>query len=162
MSDDATKFESSALALAGRYGIACELRRHARSGATTEGASDALGLDPRQIIKFLILRRKSGDRTCVGVVIRGDERLDLKKVQALAGINGLSFADPEFVLGLTGFDVGGVPPVALGLCDVKFVSRSLFDVPLVVGGGGHDHCGMALAPAALLNIPGAQVADIGG
>lgn len=157
---DAPSLEQRALSLASQLGVSCELIPHAEKGARTDDAARVLSRPAERILKFIVLKRKSGAQTTVGVIIRGNERIDVRKVQAESGVGGLSFADADFVRELTGFAVGGVPPVAIALCDVRLISASIGSDQTVVGGGGHDRCGMAVREQDLLRLPSIRSADI--
>ena len=76
---------------------------------TAQQAADALGVAVGQIAKSIIFRRQADD-AAVLVITSGDRRVDEKKVAALVG--ELGRADAEFVKAKTGFQIGGVSPLA--------------------------------------------------
>ena len=48
-------------------------------------------------VKNLLLKEEKGDR-CIFVIMKGDERLDTKKLQELTGCKKLQFAKPEVLM----------------------------------------------------------------
>ena len=80
---------------------------------TAQQAADALGVEPGQIAKSIVFRRKSDDMAIL-VVTSGDKRVDERKLEALVCPDGkrIGRADAAFVKARTGFSIGGVSPVA--------------------------------------------------
>lgn len=93
-----------------QFGIEFEIRLLPDAVRTARLAAQALGCEVGQIANSLIFRDLEAERAVL-IMCAGDRRVDLHKVQALAGIS-LGKADAEFVRRETGFAIGGVPPVA--------------------------------------------------
>jgi prolyl-tRNA editing enzyme YbaK/EbsC (Cys-tRNA(Pro) deacylase) len=77
--------------------------------ATVDTAAAAMQVAPRQIFKSILFQAKNGD--CVMVIACGNGRVDLARVQAITGLQGLKLAKPEVVYAKTGYPAGGTPPV---------------------------------------------------
>lgn len=141
-------------------GIAMEIIPHETSGKATDDAAAVLGVDASLILKMMILvDKKSG--TNVGVLVRGHERIDQKKLRGETGLKGLRFASPEEVTAITGYFIGGVPPIALQHCTRRIVSKRVLETGYVYGSGGSEFCAMKIAPAELSKIPDLAFADVG-
>ena len=67
---------------------------------------------------------------------------------------------PEQVEKLTGFQLGGVPPLAVASCTKAFMDEKVVKKDLVVGAGGDEHCGMRFAPQDLLSVLAIDVVTI--
>ena len=79
------------------------------STRTAAEAAAAIGCTVAQIAKSLIFRGEESQRPVL-VVASGACRVDETKVAAAAG-ETIARADADFVREMTGFAIGGVPPV---------------------------------------------------
>ncbi len=109
-----------------------------RSTATAQEAADACGCELGQIVKTLCF---VADGRPTIVLAAGDRQVDTAAVASLVGVGRkkLKMATPEQVRESTGYEVGGVSPVALaGACDIV-VDQSLqrFDDVWVAAGAGN-------------------------
>jgi len=124
---------------------------------TAQEAADGLGVQPGQIAKSVIFKRKE-DGVAVLVVASGDRRVDEKKVSALVGKIGR--ADADFVKAQTGFTIGGVSPVAHLNPSVTLLDQDLWRFDEVWAAAGHPHGVFKLQPEDLKRLTGAPVADV--
>jgi Cys-tRNA(Pro) deacylase len=145
--------------MAAAVGLSAEFIEHEQSGKTTDDAVAALGIPASSILKTLILH-SSGDEVFFGVIILGDDRLDFKKVAKLASVKKLRLASPEQIEKLTGFQLGGVPPLAVTFCTKGFIDEKVLQKDVVVGAGGDEHCGMRFVPRDLTRAIDIEVASI--
>ncbi len=83
-----------------------------RSTATAVEAAAAVGCPLGAIVKSLLFLADGQPRL---VLVAGDRKADQHLLAALWGISRkrIRIADPETVRQVTGYEVGGVPPVAL-------------------------------------------------
>jgi Cys-tRNA(Pro)/Cys-tRNA(Cys) deacylase len=78
---------------------------------SADGAAEALGLDPVEVYKTLVVRRARGKPLLV--MVAGDRRIDLKSLAASVGERKLSMATHRDAEALTGLRVGGISALAL-------------------------------------------------
>lgn len=104
---------------------------------TVREAARAVGVDENKIVKTLVVKCGGEFRA---YIIRGTKRLNLKKL-------GCEMATPEEVLRVTGYPVGGVPPV-LNL--PVYIDTDLLGEEYVYGGGGDDHSLLKFRPVLLV------------
>lgn len=128
-------------------------------GATSFGqeAVDALGLPAEQMFKTLLV--DTGTGLAVGIVpVSGS--LDLKAMASALGVKRVEMADARAAERVTGYVVGGISPIGQkrSLPTVLDESAELFDVVYV--SGGRRGLDLGLAPADLVRVSGATVADI--
>jgi Cys-tRNA(Pro)/Cys-tRNA(Cys) deacylase len=120
-------------------------------------AATALGLDPDQVFKTLLV--DVDGRLVVGIVpVTG--KLDLKALAAAVGGKRAAMADPTLAERRTGYVVGGISPIGQKTRHETVLDETaeLWDVVYVSGGRrGFD---LGLAPADLIRATGAGVADI--
>lgn len=89
-------------------GLEVQLLEVPDSTRTAREAADAIGISVAQIAKSIVFRQ--GDKGVV-VVTSGANRVDEAKVASLVGAP-IDRADADVVRRLTGFPIGGVPPLA--------------------------------------------------
>ena len=82
---------------------------HAESTRTAQEAADRAGCTLGQIVKSLIFRGKTSGKPIL-VLTSGANRVDEKRISEYAG-EAISRADADFVRTVTGFAIGGVPPI---------------------------------------------------
>ena len=82
---------------------------HAESTRTAQEAADRAGCALGQIVKSLIFRGKTSGKPIL-VLTSGANRVDEKRISEYAG-EAISRADADFVRTVTGFAIGGVPPI---------------------------------------------------
>ena len=82
---------------------------HAESTRTAQEAADRAGCELGQIVKSLIFRGKTSGKPIL-VLTSGANRVDEKRISGYAG-ETISRADADFVRTVTGFAIGGVPPI---------------------------------------------------
>lgn len=82
---------------------------HAESTRTAQEAADRAGCELGQIVKSLIFRGKTSGKPIL-VLTSGANRVDEKRISEYAG-ESVSRADADFVRTITGYAIGGVPPI---------------------------------------------------
>ena len=127
------------------------------AGSYGQEAVDALGLPAEQMFKTLLVDTGAGLAVAV-VPVAGS--LDLKAMASALGVKRVGMADPAAAQRSSGYVLGGISPVGQkrALPTVVDESAELFDVVYVSGGRrGFD---IGLAPADLVRVTGAVLADI--
>ncbi len=82
---------------------------HAESTRTALEAAERAGCELGQIVKSLIFKGKQSGKPIL-VLTSGANRVDEKRIRDYAG-EGIGKADADFVRAVTGYAIGGVPPV---------------------------------------------------
>jgi prolyl-tRNA editing enzyme YbaK/EbsC (Cys-tRNA(Pro) deacylase) len=114
---------------------------------TVREAARAVGVGEDKIIKTIVVNCGGEFRA---YILRGTKRLDVKSL-------GCRLATPEEVLSVTGYPVGGVPPV-LGI--PVFIDEELLSEDYVYGGGGDDHSLLRFRPRDLVEKGLAEPVDL--
>jgi Ala-tRNA(Pro) deacylase len=139
-------------------GIAYERLPH-RHTETADDEARALGLDPHEVAKTVVLSSEHGH---VRAVIPSCNRVDANKVRRLLNMQGRLELSPEADLASTypGFDVGAVPPVGGPAGDRVAVDRQVADrTSVVIEAGTHD-ASLRLGTTDLLVLAHAAIGDI--
>jgi Cys-tRNA(Pro)/Cys-tRNA(Cys) deacylase len=147
--------EQRAIAAVEAAGIQYEVTRHGRVSSLQEAAA-VRGVEPRQIVKTLVVRRADDD--FVLVLVPGDRTFSWPKLRALLGTSRLSMPDPAGAKAATGYERGTITPFGSTTAWPVVVDSSIGG-RVSVGGGAH---GVALTVQAndLVRVLDAQVADI--
>lgn len=82
---------------------------HIESTRTAPEAAERAGCELGQIVKSLIFKGKESGKPIL-VLTSGANRVDEKRISEYAGEN-IGRADADFVRAVTGYAIGGVPPV---------------------------------------------------
>ena len=127
--------------------------------ATSYGleAAEALGLDPEQVFKTLLV--EVDGKLAVGVVPVG-KQLDLKAIAAAAGGKKAVMADPAAAERTTGYVVGGISPIGQKRALPTVVDSTATDHPTVYVSGGRRGFDIGLSPADLNTVTKARTAAI--
>jgi len=125
---------------------------------TVEDASKTVGAPPEAILKTIVLQ---ADGIFILALMSGVNRVDLKAVRRLLpGVKKVSMAQPDTVLGFSGFAVGGVPPVGYPVSLKAFLDEDLFMQETVWAAAGTDHAFFPVSPGELLGLTSGQRAAI--
>lgn len=119
------------------------------------------GIAADEACNAILVAVKSTPRRFVACLVRADTKLDVnKKVSALIGVKRLSFASADETAELTGMMIGGVTipglPADVEIC----VDERVMERPRIIIGGGNRSSKIRIAPAELLKLPNARVADV--
>ena len=138
-------------------GLDCRIVEHAVAARTSAEAAAALGCSVAEIAKALIFRH--GERDAVLVIASGANRVDERKVAALAG-GAIGKADATLVREVTGYAIGGIPPLAHAMPLTTFIDRDLLRFDVVHAAGGTPNAMFPIRPADLVRVSGGTVADV--
>jgi prolyl-tRNA editing enzyme YbaK/EbsC (Cys-tRNA(Pro) deacylase) len=127
--------------------------------STAEAAALAVGAPQGSIVKSLVFL---ADGAPLLVLAAGDRRVDVKRLRALLGLSKrrLRIAQPAQVRALTGFEVGGVPPVGHHPPLRTLIDRSLARYDTVWAAAGSAHAVFPIAYRQLVAITGGEEMDL--
>lgn len=138
-------------------GIPYEVTRHGPVSSLAEAAA-LRGVEPRQIVKTLVVRRADDD--FVLVLVPGDRSFSWPKLRALLGTSRLSMPDAAGALAATGYERGTITPFGSTTAWPVVVDAAV-EGRISLGGGAH---GVAITASTddVVRVLGAQVADVAG
>ena len=134
-------------------GLAGRVVRLEADTRTAQLAAEALGTEVGAIVKSLVLLVDGVPRLAM---VSGDRRGDLEAIARLFDGTKAEMARGSQVKEITGFAIGGVPPL-LGL--PALMDRSLFRYAEVWAAAGSPYAVFPIAPAELERLTGARVDD---
>jgi prolyl-tRNA editing enzyme YbaK/EbsC (Cys-tRNA(Pro) deacylase) len=148
--------------VAERKGVALRIVSVHGAARTAEEAAASVGADLGAIVKSIVFVAPRPDGRLVPIVclVSGRNQVDTARLAAVVGESSVRRASPREARLLTGFSVGGIPPVGFGR-DVRVVMDPDLDRHQVVwAAAGTDDAVFAVAPATLRALANAFVAPI--
>jgi len=132
---------------AARAGLATRVIEMTVATRTAEEAAHACGCDAAQIVKSLIFRGRTTGIPYL-LLVSGRNRVDETKV---AGVIGESITRPDaaYVRDITGFAIGGIPPIGHANRLLTYIDIDLLGFTEVWAAAGTPRCVMKLDPQAL-------------
>ncbi len=127
---------------------------------TAAEAAQTLGCTVEQIVKSLVFRGAETGKAYL-VVASGANRVDEGRLAALFG-EPVAKADAEFVRKVTGFAIGGIPPVGHVSWLETVIDEDLMTVTEMYAAAGSPHHIFAITPSQLTQIVRGSVARIKG
>ena len=128
------------------------------STRTAEDAANACSCAVGQIVKSLVFRGKDTNTPYL-LLVSGDNRVDQKGVAKHLG-EKLTRPDADDVRAITGFAIGGIPPLAHATPLSTYIDRDLLQYDTVWAAAGTPNCVFSSDPNALAEAAGATVIDV--
>lgn len=127
--------------------------------STAETAARAVDAPLGSIVKSLIFL---ADGAPILVLVSGDQRADIKHLRSILSVSKkrLRIARPAEVQDLTGFEVGGVPPVGHSPPLRTLVDRTLGRFGIVWAAAGSPNAVFPIAFETLVDITHGEVLDV--
>ena len=125
---------------------------------TSELAAKAIGCEVAQIAKSLVFI--TDEKAAVLVIASGKSRVDTRKLAEKLGASEVRIADAKTVKEVTGFPIGGVPPVAHNKPLRTFIDARLMSFPVVYAAAGTPNAIIGISPENLKNVTSAELAEV--
>ena len=150
--------EERAIAALEASGIPYRVVRHGRVGSLAEAAA-ARGIEPRALLKSLVVRRADDD--FLFVLVPGDREISWPRLRSLLGVSRLSMPDADTALAVTGYERGTITPFGSTRAWPVVMDASVAGLEISLGAGAHGVGVVAQADDVAAAL-GAQVADVTG
>jgi Cys-tRNA(Pro)/Cys-tRNA(Cys) deacylase len=152
----ATEGEQRATGALAASGIEHTITRHGRVNSLEEAAA-ARGVEPRDIIKTLVVRRAEDDY--LFVLVPGDREISWPKLRALLGVNRVSMPDADKAREATGYERGTITPFGSITAWPVVADATVAGRTISIGAGAHGVAATAHGDDVVASL-GAQVADV--
>lgn len=123
---------------------------------SVDAASSELGVPPERFIKTVVFL---ADDKVILAIVNGIDRASSKRIGKVLDISPPRLASPEEAFNLTGFEVGGTPPIAISNASVLIDTR-VMEMPEVIGGGGTDRHLLRIRPEEIVKDTGAKIVRV--
>jgi prolyl-tRNA editing enzyme YbaK/EbsC (Cys-tRNA(Pro) deacylase) len=140
------------------YGITTKIVEFSASTRTAQEAADAIGCTIAQIVKSLIFCTQQTNQPIL-VLTSGDNRVNEKVIEQLVS-EKIKKADADFVRTVTGFAIGGVPPIGHAQKITTFIDEDLLQYEQVWAAAGTPHTVFSLPSSELARVTGGIIARI--
>jgi prolyl-tRNA editing enzyme YbaK/EbsC (Cys-tRNA(Pro) deacylase) len=131
---------------------------HAESTRTAQEAAQRAGCELGQIVKSLIFRGKESGKPIL-VLTSGANRVDEQRIREYAG-EPISRADADFVRAVTGFAIGGVPPVGHPQKLETYLDEDFLQYRTIWAAAGTPNAIFELKTSDLQKMTGAQIVRV--
>ncbi len=147
---------------AARKGVTLEIRIFEESTHTAEEAAAAVGAELGQIVKSLVFAAPADNGTLDPILclVSGPNRVDLARLAAVTGEKDIRRATAREANELTGYSIGGIPPIGHPRPVRVVMDPDLGRYPLVWAAAGTPTAVFPVAPATLRTLANAVVAPI--
>ena len=150
--------EGSARAIAAitAAGVVHTVTRHGPARSLAEAAA-ARGIQPRDIVKTIVVRR--AEDNFLFVLVPGDREISWPKLRELLGVRRLSMPDAQAAMDVTGYERGTITPFGSSRAWPVIADETVAGRTISIGGGAH---GVALTAdgSDVIRALAAQVADV--
>jgi prolyl-tRNA editing enzyme YbaK/EbsC (Cys-tRNA(Pro) deacylase) len=150
------------LEAAARKGVTLDVTVFDQSTHTAQDAADALGVELGQIVKSLVFVAPGVDGSLEPVVclVSGPNRVDLARLGTVTGERDIRRATAREADELTGFSIGGIPPIGHARPTRVVMDPDLGVFPVVWAAAGLPTAVFPVPPATLRTLANAMVAPI--
>jgi prolyl-tRNA editing enzyme YbaK/EbsC (Cys-tRNA(Pro) deacylase) len=145
---------------AARKGVAIEVTQFSESTHTAAEAAAAVGAELGQIVKSLVFVVPADDPEPVLCLVSGPNRVDLARLAAVAGGSDVRRASAREAHDLTGFSIGGIPPIGHSRPLRVYMDPDLGRFPVVWAAAGLPTAVFPVPPGTLRMLANATVAPI--
>ena len=139
-------------------GFDCTVIEFTESTRTAQEAADRAGCALGQIIKSLIFKGKTSHKPIL-VLTSGANRVDEKRISEYAG-ESIARADADFVRVVTGFAIGGVPPLGHIQEMETYLDEDLLQYQTIWGAAGTPNAIFELTPDDLIKMTNGKVVRV--
>jgi prolyl-tRNA editing enzyme YbaK/EbsC (Cys-tRNA(Pro) deacylase) len=139
-------------------GLAVRVVEMAQSTRTAEEAAAACGCAVGQIIKSLVFRGKRSGKPVL-LLVSGSNRVDQAGVAAAIG-EPLDRPDAAFVREVTGFAIGGIPPLGHAQALPTWFDKDLLQYETVWAAAGSPEAVFEVDPRRLAEVIGATIVNV--
>lgn len=132
-------------------GLTCKVLELPNSTRTASDAAASIGCTPSQIVKSLIFQTKNTARPIL-VLASGPKRVNEKQIELYVG-ESIVKADADFTRHVTGFAIGGIPPVGhKNSIDLIYIDEDLLALNEVWAAAGTPNAVFCIKSTELVRL----------
>lgn len=140
-------------------GIQAKIIDTGEETASVVASSEILGLSRKKIVKSIVFQSEVG---VIVALMRGDQRVNGNKLANAVGAKNVQLANPQTVRKMTGYNIGGVPPVGHDReKDMTYVmDQKLLECNRVYAGGGDSKAQLSIRVKDIIQLVNPKVSDL--
>lgn len=127
-------------------------------GTSAEGSAALQGIETRQLLRTIVVRR--GEDDYLFVLVPAGRRFDWPKLRELLGVKRMTLPDADEAQTVTGYERYTITPFGSSRAWPVVADAAIVDEPVVSIGGGGFGINLHLAPVDLITALRATVADV--
>jgi len=131
---------------------------HTESTRTAQEAAERAGCELGQIVKSMIFKGNDSGKPIL-VLTSGTNRVDESRISGYAG-ESIGRANADFVRTVTGFAIGGVPPVGHVQKMETYIDEDFLQYPTIWAAAGTPNAIFELPTEALQKITDGKVVGV--
>ncbi len=131
---------------------------HTGSTRTAQEAADRAGCELGQIVKSLIFKGRDSNKPIL-VLTSGANRVDEKRISEYAG-EAITRPDADFVRSVTGFAIGGVPPIGHAQKMETYIDEDFLQYETIWAAAGTPNAIFELKTDDLQKMTGGRVVRV--
>lgn len=139
-------------------GMATDVVEMPTSAHTAKQAAAAIGCSVAQIVKSLVFRGEQSGHAVL-VLASGPNRVNEERIAALLG-EAAAFPDADFVREVTGYAIGGVPPLGHATSMRTLIDEDLLVHDEIWAAAGTPRAVFRLTPDELRRITGGEIVAV--
>jgi len=151
-----SSYEDKLRELIAENGIQAEVISFEQSTHSVAEAAAAVGAEPGDFVKSICMVTMGGK--LVVAIVRGEHRASTSRVSKALGIPRPRVAEPDEILELTGYPVGGTP--AFGYDAIFLMDPKVLEKEKVYSGGGSGNALTYMSTEEMHRVNGAKVARL--
>lgn len=140
------------------FGLDLIIKEFPESTRTAQEAAQAIGCQVQQIVKSLIFQRQPSGKAIL-IAASGANRVNEKRIKEILG-EKIIRADADFVRQVTGYPIGGVPPLAHAQPIECLIDQDLLQYEEIWASAGTPNAVFCLQPQHLVLITNGRVEKI--
>jgi Cys-tRNA(Pro)/Cys-tRNA(Cys) deacylase len=149
--------DTPAIRAAREAGLRFEVVR-TRPPASAEESAALQGIALGRLLRTIVVRRGRGDY--LFVLVPAGREIDWPKLRAHLGVSRLSLPDEAEAREATGYERGAITPLGASTAWPVIADRSILGLDRVAIGGGARGVNLHVRAADLLEVLGAEIADV--
>jgi len=159
MKQQLTKSAVSIQEVLNKAGLECKVLELSSTTRTASDASSSIGCDIAQIVKSLIFKTKNTSKPVL-VLASGLNQVNEKQIEFYVG-ESIMKADADFTKTITGFAIGGVPPVGhKNSIDLIYIDQDLVSFDKVWAAAGTPNAVFCIKSKDLVNMTNGRVISV--
>ncbi|MGD2099866.1 MAG: YbaK/EbsC family protein [Desulfobacterales bacterium] len=140
------------------FNLSCEVVQMADTTRSASDAARAVGCHVGQIVKSLIFEGRQSHQPIL-VAASGANRVNERAVEQTVS-EPIKMANPDYVRQMTGFAIGGVPPIGHDHALKIFIDEDLLQYDEIWAAAGTPHAVFKLTPDDLKRITNGTVISV--
>ena len=137
----------------------CKVLGLPSSTRTASDAASSIGCDIAQIVKSLIFKTKETNKPVL-ILASGQNQVDITKIEMHLG-KKIKKADADFVKEITGFTIGGIPPIGhKNIIPFIYIDQDLINLDEVLAAAGTPNAVFCIKSKDLLKATNGNVISL--